>query len=104
MSLLDSVKADVGDVITFFGKLKNDVVKAKSIWVAINSPQTRSFVAALAQHVLTAVKDSEIAVATNGLNIAADAQLLADAKQLIADAKAGDGVIKTDLALLGITL
>lgn len=103
-AILDDLKKDGLDVLNFFKKLKDDVIKAKNIWTAINSPQTRAFVTTLAQDVLKVVNDADVAVADKGINFAADSQVFQDAKQLIADAKAGDGVIKTDLALLGITL
>jgi hypothetical protein len=104
MSILDTLKADGTDILSFLKKVKDDVVKVKNLWVAINSPQTRAFVTTLAQHVLKTIADADAAVMADGLNFKLDAELLADAKLLIADAKAGDGVLKTDLAILGITL
>ena len=104
MSILDTLKADVGDVGNFFKKLKDDVIKAKNIWTAISSPQTRALIVTLAKDVITTVKDAELAAGATGMNFAMDLQTVNDIKQLVADAKAGDGVIKTDLALFGITL
>lgn len=104
MSILDTLKADGVDVLNFFSKLKDDVIKAKNIWTAISSPQTRSLVATLAKDAILAVKDAEAAAQAAGISVVLDVQVVTDVKQLIADAKAGDGVIKTDLALLGITI
>ena len=104
MSILDTLKADGTDVGSFFKKLVSDVITAKNIWQAISSPQTRALIVTLAKDVITTVKDGELAANATGMNLALDLQTVNDIKQLVADAKGGDGVLKTDLALLGITL
>lgn len=102
--ILDKMKGFTSDAVSFFKQVAADVRKGHDLWVAINSPQTRALAVRVTADVLKAVRDVEGAAAAQGFNFVLDAELVSDAKQLIADAKAGDGVLKVDLGLLGIKL
>lgn len=100
-----SVLATVGnDVGGFLKKVAADWKLAKQAWALIGSPQTRALLIKIGKDVVQTVRDAEAAVAAEGMNFTLDAATVADIKELIADGIAGDGVIASDLKVLGITL
>lgn len=103
MSLLADLEKEGSTVVAELQKLAAVFTKAKAFWNAINSTQTRSVIAKVSADVLKIVADGTAAVTEKGVNIQMDLQVYNDVKQLLVDAKS-DGVIKTDLALLGIKL
>jgi hypothetical protein len=104
MSLKSILTTVDNDAKGFFAKLSADVQKAKQVWTLVSSPQTRALALKITADAITTVKDAEAAAQAAGLNFALDSAVVADIKTLIADAKAGDGVVVSDLAVLGITL
>ena len=102
---IESVITTVGnDVERFYKQLSADFQKARSIWLLISSAQVRSVVLTIAADAVKLVKDTASAAESGGLSLPLDATVVADIKTFIADAKAGDGVIVSDLKVLGIVL
>jgi hypothetical protein len=104
MSVETTIASVEGDIKSFWSKFKSDATKAKAIWAIISSPQTRAAMVAVFNAAVVAVKGAVAAVEADGINITLDATLFTDIKALIAAAEAGDGVIKSDLAAVGIIL
>lgn len=102
---LESVLSTVGnDLKSFAGKVAADWSKVKQAWALIASPQTRALMLKIFADAVKLVKDGSGAVSASGTNLLLDAATLSDIKTLINDAKDGDGVIVSDLKVLGITL
>lgn len=99
-----TVAADTQDVLAFWAKLKEDFVKAKSVWTIISSPQTRALMVKVFNQTVTTVKAAVTAGESEGLNVQLDSTVVADVKELIADAQAGDKQIVADLKAIGIEL
>ena len=104
MSAATVLSAVGNDLKTFYAKLSADFQKAKQAWLIISSAQTRAILVKLGADAIKTVQDASASVTSGGLALNLDAAVIADVKQLIADAWAGDGVILTDLAALGIKL
>ena len=101
---LESVLSTVGnDLKSFASKVAADWAKVKQAWTLISSPQTRALMLKIFADAVKLVKDGSGAVSAAGTNLLLDVATLNDIKTLIADAKAGDGVIVSDLKVLGIT-
>ena len=92
------------DVKAFFAKVADDTRKARQVWTRVSSPQTRALLIKIGGDAFKAVKDSTAAADAGGLNLQLDAAAVSDIKVLFDDAKAGDGVLVSDLKVLGITL
>lgn len=104
MSILDDIKNLGTEVIHLFDQASAAVAKANAFWIAIKSPEMRAFVTKVAAAALKLAADASAAGTSKGLNLVLDAAVIADAEALLVAAKSGDGVIKTDLAILGIKL
>lgn len=102
MSAASVLSAVGNDLKSFYAKLSSDLQKAKQAWIMISSAQTRAILVKIGSDAIKAVQDATTSVLSGGLALNLDAAAIADIKQLIADAHAGDGVIATDLAALGI--
>lgn len=102
MSVEDVLKTVGGDIKGAFLKLVQDGKKLKAVWDIISSAQTRAFLIQVGSDVLKAAKDAEAAAGANGFNVQLDAQVLTDAKQIWADVEAGDGILTSDLKILGL--
>lgn len=102
---VESVLETAGkDLTAFWTKLKADVAIGKAVWGIISSPQTRSAMIAVFKQAVVTFQAIETAVGAEGVNVTYDSAVVTDVKQLIADAQAGDGVIKSDLAAIGVLL
>lgn len=102
MSIASVLEGIPGDIKTFFSKVSAEVKQVHLVWTMIASPQTRSFLVSAGTDVLRFASDAESSIAAKGINFTLDSQVYADAKQLIADAKTGEGIIASDLKLLGV--
>ena len=102
---VESVLANLGtDLTKAAAKLSADWIKVKAAWSLISSPAVRSALVSVGSAAIATVNAAGAAASAKGLSLTLDEDVVADIKTLIADAKAGEGVIATDLKVLGITL
>jgi hypothetical protein len=102
MSAVTTLENVGNDVKGFFAKFAVDAQKAKAVWTALSSPQTRAVLIKLGTDAITLCKDADAAAIAGGLSLALDGATVNDIKQLVIDAKSADPVIAADLAILGI--
>lgn len=101
MSIIGTIE---NDAISVFKEAASLVSKAKVIWLTFSSTQNRNLALKLFADAVKLVNDSTAAGQSAGLSLTLDTEVVADINTVINDAKAGNTVIKADLALLGITL
>lgn len=104
MSVLSTLENLKTDAINLYKEVSAKVTILKQVWVEFDSTQNRALALKLYADAVKAVADVTAASAAQGLNLALDAQTVADLKAVIADAKAGVPSIVADLKLLGITI
>jgi hypothetical protein len=103
MSFLTAVGNGFKKVGSFFKAIIVDGDKAVEIWEAVGSNGTKALVLQLGSDVMQLVAEGETILAGGEFNLTLDLAFVAGVKKLIADAEAGDAVVKSDLALFGIS-